>query len=528
MRYGSRVLIFLLALGFAITACHKEDNPQPLGHDTISGIIRYDDGKAAVGVTVSDGYTCVLTDKDGRYSLKPAGGAYYVFYSNPSDAAVEIGSSGLPSFFKRILKSENQYDFTLRRIEKETKFRVLAIGDIQPTTTAQVARFKDETVADIRSYVPGLDKSYPTYAVQMGDLVNNKWDLYPNIIKELSHAAMGGIPVYSVIGNHDHEFPSANDLAAQRRYESLVSPVNYSFNRGDVHFLVMDDIIHTAKASPDYDDGFLDWQYAWAKQELSNVPKDKVVILCIHAPFQSKFSQTYFSGTHYYDEMLALLAQFKTAYVFAGHTHTSLTDLNHVVGGKTIHEYVVGAACGGQWNGTIGSDGAPNGYSVFEFDGTTLKNSLFKGTRRDEDFQMRIYRCTDFPAFSYVSGSYTENFAWGLEKPDNRAVINIWNYNPKWRIDVYEDGVKTVDQYAGGSLSNFGSKTLRDMWAKYFFYDYCKISYNGFAGSNRHSFWYTMKNPSTCTLKVVATDEYGHTFQCDHFTTRDDRSCVGY
>lgn len=530
-RYTYRTFSILAAALILFCGCDpdkKKEEHIPLGAGTISGTVTYSDGKAAAGITVSDGYTCTVTDKDGKYSLKCAGGAFYIFYSNPSDAKVEINESGLPCFFKRISKSTTDYDFKLTRIEKENKFRMLAIGDIQPNSTAHVDRFKNETVADIRSYIPTLDKSYPTYAIQLGDLVNNKWELYPNIIREISRESMGGIPVYSVIGNHDHEFPSANNLAAQRKYEGLVSPVNYSFNRGDVHFLVMDDIIHTAEASPNYDDGFLDWQVEWAKQDLANVPKDKVVILCVHAPFESKFSQTYFSGTHYYDEMLALLASYKAAYVFAGHTHTSLTDLNHTVGGKTIHEYVVGAACGGQWNGTIGSDGAPNGYSVFEFDGTQIKNSIFKGSQMDESKQMRIYRCTDFPQFDYVSGTYKETFSWGLENTTTRAVINIWNYNANWRIDVYEDGIKTVSQYSGTNFSNFGYKALRDMWAKYFFYDYCKVSYNGFAGTNRHCFWYTMKNPSTNDIKVVATDEYGHTFQCEGFTTRSDKSCISY
>jgi len=50
------------------------------------------------------------------------------------------------------------------------------------------------------------------------------------------------------------------DLSAQRRYEASFGPVNYSFTRGDVHFVSMDDIIHKATGSDAYTSGFLDWQ----------------------------------------------------------------------------------------------------------------------------------------------------------------------------------------------------------------------------------------------------------------------------
>lgn len=519
--------LFLQAAALALLAsvlpgCNDEnlDDLDPLKkkNEQISGTLRYSDGSAASGITVTDGYTCTQTDASGAFTLKPNASAYYIYYSIPEDAKIENGSNGLPLFFKRYDTATKVYDFTLTRQEKDGKFRFIAIGDVQPTDNNHIKRIKNETVEDIKAFL-AVHKDMPSYANTLGDNVNNKWDLYPTLLPVLNSSTVG-VPLFYCMGNHDHVFPSANDIAAQRTYEKYVAPANYSYNRGDVHFLVMDDIIHTAQASPNYDDGFTEAQYKWAKEELSYVDKDKAVVLVTHAGFTTAFSKDFFPGTHYFDEMLALLAQFSSAIIVSGHSHTILNDYVHQVNGKSIREYIAGAACGYHWNGTIGSDGAPNGYAIFEFDGNKLANQHFKGTKRDEGFQMRIYRATDFPKFTGTK--YNFEFSWGLTNENNRAVINIWNYDTSWDVDVYENGVKT------STSSNFGQKTMRDMWAKYYFYQTCQISSDHASGGTRHIFWYTMQNPSTTDIKVVAKDSYGNVYEQSGFTLPGDDSCNAY
>ena len=67
-------------------------------------------------------------------------------------------------------------------------------------------------------------------------------------------------------------------------------------------------------------------------------------------------------------EVLELLAQFDRAWIFSAHTHNNKTNYTHAVGSKKIREYILGTSCGAWWHGTVCTDGAPNGYGVFEYD----------------------------------------------------------------------------------------------------------------------------------------------------------------
>lgn len=346
--------ILLLALFAGCLSDSGEGDAPGGGSGDLYGYVRDASGSAIEGVVVSDGYTCTVTGADGRYAMQRHPNAYYVYYSTPADCKVEVDpSTGLPLFYQKIRKSQPQYDFTLTRQAEETKFRMLAIGDPQVTTTAQVYRFETETVADINSYVAAQTDGLPTYAITLGDIVGNKWELYPDMVKAMARSKTS-VPVFQTIGNHDHEFPQVTDLSAQRRYEASFGPVNYSFTRGDVHFVSMDDIIHKATGSDAYTSGFLDWQFEWLKQDLSYVPRTCAVVLCVHIPFRGGFNG---AGETYFDEVLELLAQFDRAWIFSAHTHNNKTNYTHAVGSKKIREYILGTSCGAWWHGTVCTDG---------------------------------------------------------------------------------------------------------------------------------------------------------------------------
>ena len=458
------------------------------------------------GVVVSDGYTCAATDATGRYTLERNPSAYYVYYSTPADCKVEVDpSTGLPLFYQRLSKSQSQYDFTLTRQAVETQFRMLVIGDPQVGSGAELYRFQQETIKDIKAYVE-KQADLPTYAITLGDLVANEWDLFPNMREAMSVTKTGNVPIFQTIGNHDHEFPQVSNTAAQRQYESYFGPVNYSFTRGDVHFVSMDDIIHEATGSSDYTGGFLDWQYEWLKQDLSYVPKEKMVILCIHIPFRDSFNA---SGGGYYDEMLALLAQYSEAHIIAGHTHNhnNITYV-HTSGNKQIREHVTGTACGAWWHGTICTDGTPNGYGVYEFDGAQISNAIYKATNYDESFQIRLYNASD----KFTGGGSTA-YKFDVTGQD-QIVANIWNADERWTFDVYENGVKTQNELKLISLI--------DVWAEAYFYGYCKLTSSSFYNKkNSHMYYYTRVTPGS-TVRVVARDSYGNEFEQSVITSTTD------
>ena len=63
-------------------------------------------------------------------------------------------------------------------------------------------------------------------------------------------------PVYNVIGNHDDAFEKANlvmksnDLKADTVYKRHYGPTYYSYNRGKVHYVVLDDVEYRGGFGP--------------------------------------------------------------------------------------------------------------------------------------------------------------------------------------------------------------------------------------------------------------------------------------
>ena len=296
------------------------------------------------------------------------------------------------------------------------------------------------------------------------------------------------------------------DLSAQRRYEASFGPVNYSFTRGDVHFVSMDDIIHKATGSDAYTSGFLDWQFEWLKQDLSYVPRTCAVVLCVHIPFRGGFNG---AGETYFDEVLELLAQFDRAWIFSAHTHNNKTNYTHAVGSKKIREYILGTSCGAWWHGTVCTDGAPNGYGVFEYDGTSLTNMIYKPTRYDETFQIRLYNGEDV-----FTGGTAKSWKFDLQQPKNRLMANVWNADETWKIEVYENGIRT------GEMEPFGDDaTKRDAWASGYHCGVLGRNPDNYDRTNTsHLFHDTLRNPSAET-EVRATDPFGNVYTQSHLTT---------
>ena len=93
------------------------------------------------------------------------------------------------------------------------------------------------------------------------------------------------------IGNHDHNATRPeSDYEATTDFVANFGPTDYSFNRGDVHIISMDNVvgINSTGSTWKYNAGFSDLQYAWLQQDIALVPeKDrKMVFICCHIPFR--------------------------------------------------------------------------------------------------------------------------------------------------------------------------------------------------------------------------------------------------
>lgn len=473
--------------------------PGPAGSDTY-GYVTDAEGNPVAGVVVSDGYTCTETDQTGQYGLKRNPDARFIFYSLPSEFRVEVSSlTGLPLFYKPVNAATNRYDFTLTRLPAvETKFTLFAIGDPQVNDMDHVYRFKQETVADISAYA--AKSSDPVYAVALGDLVNNKWQLIPNMVFAMQDTKVG-MPVFQTIGNHDHDYTMKDDVTAVRTYETYCGPTNYSFNRGDVHIVSMDNVLHNLEASDNYNGGFSQAQFEWLQQDLSYVSRDKMVVFCVHIPFRkgSASGGSNMNTDKYYNETLSLLAEFKSATILSAHTHSNINYI-HNVDGKEIYEHITGTTCGAWWKSTVCTEGTPNGYGVYSIDGTAIKDWIYKPVKYDDTFQIRLYRGTD----KFPGGKKDYAFS---KTGKGQIVANVWNADPSWVVNVYENGSLS------GQMTSYSD---RDAWTVAYHVGELGGS-SSYDKSTDHLYFYTLKD-AAAEVKVEAIDRFGRKYTQTEFT----------
>ena len=515
------------------------DTEAPYGSLYAEGTVKYSDGTPASGISVSDGFSVAVTGSDGKYHLETTPDSWYIYVSLPSDAVVKKKSDGRPDFFIPYEESGSTYDFTFERQAVESQFLLFALADPQAHYKARSGQNIADTKRFLQEAVPGInnhisEQSLPCYGVTLGDIVysEDSRNSNPGMAEMVSSCGQLDMPVFQTMGNHDYTFfyetsPLSTDaksstlyLKAQRCFEEAFGPVNFSFNRGDVHVICMRNIIYesTTDAS-DYVCGYTDDQWAWLQADLANVPKSKMVILCGHIPLVGR------TGNQHVSDVLSLIKQYKNPRIFSGHTHYK--RYADSVGG--VPEHIHGAVCGQWWWSNIEGDGNPNGYTVYKLDGTTIKDEYTMGfnTHMDSrDYQMRIYRG------SIITGGSYAKFNWN--RGESRLMINVFNGDSRWKVQVYEDGVlsgnatlmsnsrQTWGAVTSGTTYTVNANSSQDWWA---------IGYHiGVRGRGRsstsyytsmfHMFTYTLKNPDA-QVRVVATDGYGNSYSSTEVISTD-------
>ena len=523
-----RLVVLLAALVVALSASAQMN---------ISGVLRDTSGRPIEGVTVSDGFTCVVTDAKGRYKMKTSSDAVHVFYSIPSAYKVSE-KDGHPDFYKTLSKDVKTYDFTLAPLETvERNFRLVMVADPQAQCKFHVKRFERETVPDIRAYVDA--QTVPCYGITLGDMAytegKHKCNKFMAPMRRAMSKDKSGLLFFQTIGNHDFTEPpvsldkgtSTYNLAYQRAYERVFGPVNYSWNRGDVHIVSMKDYIadddpnkfryHKEYGNP----SFTDEQLEWLRQDLAVVPKDKMVILCLHIGLYNRMKKNV-------DAVRQLIAQFKEAHIMIGHTHF----MNHAINKLGIYEHVHAAASGAFWWPWVICAGVPNGYTIYDVDGAHIKNWWYKGTGHDISYQIRMYR-----GDAEFGGEF-EKFRFPYSH--DTVLANVFMADKNWTVELYEDGVLTGKMVripvTKDSVPELDSS--RDWWAVGYHIGVIGRSYGKVDGASRwkgggrkgylmqcnHLYRLQLKNPNAKEIKVVARDTNGNVYEQTRFTESFDYS----
>ena len=298
--------------------------------------------------------------------------------------------------------------------------RVALVGDPQVDNPVEMGYARRSIYRDLRGR-RDLD-----LCIFLGDLVNDNMSLLPE-----SLSVIDSLPFQSfmVPGNHDRDVyrgaKSSGSMSRPRDLSSwrkLVGYVDTSFVRGNVRFIMMNNVRHAAAGMTDYVGGFTEKQKHWldsvlvtdvargGKMSRGSVDRSRrpsrgkvtpaLTILATHIPFSQMKGR---------DSVLALIPEHTRILYVSGHTHFVSRD-------DSIPEVIAGATCGSWWRGVKDSDGvpyalqscgAPRGYFVAEIS-------------RDGDYTLR-YRCVGMDDEVSVWGVRVE--CEGAVRPEDNIVM---------------------------------------------------------------------------------------------------------
>lgn len=507
---------------------------EPTGDNNVYGVVHCD-GEGLADVVVSDGVEVVKTDKDGVYQFKSAKKWGYVFISIPK--GYEVSSEGvLPQFHATLTEQADKaerHDFNLVKVNQD-KYRVYFLGDMHLADRTNDLNQFDNCMKEVKADI--MDDDVKSYVITLGDMT---WDLYwysrnyyfPQYLKSVNYYfknAAKQVQFFHTIGNHDHDMCKDGDFNTVIEYVKDIAPTYYSFNIGDVHYIVLDDILcanvggaASAKPKRTYYSEVTDEQLKWLAKDLSFVSKSTPVIVTSHAPVYAKETVKNVN-TYYLNNSGALVSKFKGYNVdfVTGHTHVIYNvDKKSSEG---IYEHNAGAVCASWWwSGYltpgihICTDGAPGGYSVWDISGTD-KKWRYKGTGRDADEQFRSYDLNnvyftvekDAPKVPAELKSKFEKYTDAYPKnSDNEVLINIWNWNPKWKIEIKENG-KTL---SSTRVKGYDPLHIAALTAKRF-NDATLTEEPAFTTTVNYHMFKVKASSATSTIDIKVTDEFGNVY----------------
>ncbi|WEK35513.1 MAG: calcineurin-like phosphoesterase C-terminal domain-containing protein [Candidatus Pseudobacter hemicellulosilyticus] len=423
-------LLWAFVSMLAGTSCSKSSGDNPGGEPPVVEISfqgKVTDGATGIaGVVVTDGKNFAQTQADGTYTLSYRKEATHIYISSPSGYEVPVENS-VPMFWKKLttVVDIKKIDFTIKKMSvDDQKHYILAVGDPQVRNNAELALLKP-ILAELKQTVASRNMQ-PAHVMVAGDVVFDTYNMHDNSKKHFSEL---GLPVYYAIGNHDHVQTTVqsplNDLTADSNYIRHYGPTYYSFNKGQVHYIVLDNIRYEGGPNTKYDVYFSQDQLNWVAQDLKYVPKTKALVVMFHSPSITRFSSSYGNSA----DLHKLLMGYANIQLISGHTH-----YNSVYADNNLIEHNVGAVCGGFWEGPVALDGTNLGYKIFEVNGTSFKWEYHD--YKDPEAQFSVF--------------VPEPVRPPLLPAGQELLVNVWDWDIAWTVAYSEDNgitFKNMNRY---------------------------------------------------------------------------------
>ncbi len=378
------------------------------------------DERSLANVRVSSHTDITKTDRNGRWRLPLYDNTIYFVikprgYMTALDQGMQLprfyyihNPKGSPAYLKYPAVKPTgplpaSIDFPLYTRREPNKFTALFFGDTQPRDLREVDYISKSIVE------PLIGKTDAAFGVPLGDIAFDNLETTEPLVKSI---ALIGIPWYNVLGNHDVDYQGKTDKEANGHFERVFGPAYYSFDHGPTHFVVLDNVVwQHGDTQPDkrgrYKAGLGKEQLDWLRKDLALVPQNQMVVLMMHIPLNENEDK---------QDIFRMIEKRPYVISVAAHTHFQehrfFTEKDGWKGAKPHHHIVNVTTCGSWWSGapdprgiphTTMRDGAPNGYSIFTFDGTQYKIE-YRAAGRPATYQMNIIS-PDFINASELAGT---------------------------------------------------------------------------------------------------------------------------
>lgn len=435
------MVAIILAVSLSLVFAFKSKGP-------FNGSVVDDNGNAIENVMVTDGRNVVKTDKEGKFTL--AG------YHNSSFVTVTLPSGyNADDFYIPVMKGRKTYNFTLTKTDAD-----YSDGHtfLQVTDSEIGAGGVGEWINHVKSVV---DETNPAFIIHTGDICYE--DGLESHIRGMNSQNMG-VPVRYVIGNHDYVNVGSY---GEELFESIYGPVWYSFDVGNVHYVVT-----PFQVGADFPSGYnKNDRWKWLENDLKNVSPDKKVVMFNHTtPPNDDYVIKYDSKT------LDLKEKNLIAWVF-GHYHynyiteTSSGALNISTGRPDAGG--IDSSLSGTRQINISNEGVVSTkMHYYDFTEPTVAtddiagavwtndelkgNVLFADTLVEGD---NVFVATSDDDFPRECGVYSINATTGQTN---------WFYETKNSVKnniVYSDG-KIVAQDADGKIYCINAEDGKELWTR--------------------------------------------------------------
>ena len=286
-------------------------------------------------------------------------------------------------------------------------FNLIVVGDSQPQTKKQLAELKDVIIPQIKTIVEEYRATgYPTALLITGDVVWDTMRFMPRV-KEAFESL--DIPIYTVIGNHDHNhYHRYNEERAERNYIKTFGPRNQSFMFGETLFVTFDNVSYYRSYSEEIDAK----QLVWLSEIVESLPSNQRIAVCMHA------SATDFTTNKlkpYIKPLVSILGDREVHFV-TGHRHNHDTaDIDNII------EHSVAQVNGNLWYAPICSDGTPRGvFCIEERNGEWQWHHRLLGESREKQL------------IAWKRGFVKDN--------EEYIVTKVIGWDDKWSVEWSENG----------------------------------------------------------------------------------------